>query len=96
MRVLVVGSTGTIGKAVAAALARRHEVVGVSRSSTPGVDVQQPESVRALFRATGPLDAVVSATGQARFAPLAELDDEAFAFSLANKLMGQVNLEPTA
>ncbi len=93
MRILVVGATGTIGHAVVAALSPRHEVVGVSRHSRPlSVDITQPDSIRSLFAAAGPLDAVVSAAGEARFAPLAQLDDAAFAFSLANKLMGQVDL----
>ena len=35
---------------------------------------------------------MVCAAGQARFAPLVELSDDDFQFSLANKLMGQVNL----
>ena len=35
---------------------------------------------------------MVSAAGLARFGPLAGLSDEDFQFSLANKLMGQVNL----
>ena len=93
MRILVVGATGTIGKAVVAALAPRHEVLGVTRHSRPlSVDITQPESIRALYAAAGPLDAVVSAAGEARFAPLPQLDDAAFAFSLGNKLMGQVDL----
>ena len=37
-------------------------------------------------------DGIVSAACAARFAPLEELSDEDFRFSLANKLMGQVNL----
>ena len=38
------------------------------------------------------MDAVICAAGAAKFAPLESLTDEDFAFSLANKLMGQVNL----
>jgi len=34
----------------------------------------------------------VSAAGDAKFAPLQQLTDDDFAFSLRNKLMGQVNL----
>jgi NAD(P)-dependent dehydrogenase (short-subunit alcohol dehydrogenase family) len=93
MRILLVGAGGTIGRAVAAALGGRHEVVGVSRSTRPvSVNIIDPASIRAMYDAAGPVDAVVSTAGEARFGPLAQLDDAAFAFSLANKLMGQVNL----
>jgi NAD(P)-dependent dehydrogenase (short-subunit alcohol dehydrogenase family) len=56
------------------------------------VEIAAPASIRALYAGIGPIDAVVSAAGAARFGALAELDDEAFSFSLTNKLMGQVNL----
>jgi NAD(P)-dependent dehydrogenase (short-subunit alcohol dehydrogenase family) len=93
MRILVIGATGTIGRAIVDALAARHEVIPASQRSTPlTVDLAQPDSIRALYRAVGPVDAVVCAAGQARFAPLLELSDDDFQFSLANKLMGQVNL----
>ncbi len=92
MRVVVVGATGTIGSAVVEALGS-HDVIRVGSSSGDvRADISRPESVRELFRATGPVDAVISCAGSARFRPLAELSDDDFAFSLANKLMGQVNL----
>ena len=93
MRIAVIGATGTIGQAVAEALSGAHEVLRVG--NTRGdfrVDLGSPESIRALFGELGALDAVVSCAGSARFRPLAELSDEDFAFSLANKLMGQANL----
>ena len=93
MKILLIGATGTIGRAVAAALSPRHEVIAVSRHSEPlRVDISSAESVRALFAAAGSIDAVISAAGAARFKPLAQLDDEDFAFCLQNKLMGQVNV----
>jgi NAD(P)-dependent dehydrogenase (short-subunit alcohol dehydrogenase family) len=93
MRIVVVGATGTIGRAVAAALSHTHEVVGLTRHSAPlAVDLERPDSIRAMYATIGPLDCVVSAAGAARFAPLAQLGDADFSFSLANKLMGQVNL----
>ncbi|HEU4698931.1 MAG TPA: short chain dehydrogenase [Gemmatimonadales bacterium] len=93
MRILVVGATGTIGRAVVAALAPRHEIVAASRRHAPErVDLRDPESIRALYGRIGPVDAVVSAAGDAAFKPLAELADEDFAQSLGDKLMGQVNL----
>jgi NAD(P)-dependent dehydrogenase (short-subunit alcohol dehydrogenase family) len=93
MRILVVGATGTIGRAVAVALQSGHEVVPASRSSTPiTLDIADPQSIAAMYRQVGIVDAVVSATGDARFGPLAQLSDEDFRFSIANKLLGQVNL----
>ena len=92
MRVVVVGGTGTIGSAVVEALGV-HDVIRVgSRGGDLQVDISRPESIRGLFQATGEVDAVISCAGSARFRPLAELGDEDFAFSLGNKLMGQVNL----
>lgn len=91
-RIVVVGATGTIGAAVAAALAEKHEVIGVTRKSDPPVDLEDPASLRRLFEKVRDVDAVVSAAGSAAWKPLEQLDDEDFAFSLRNKLMGQVNL----
>src|SRR5512141_2916296 len=92
MRVLVVGATGTIGQVVADALRARHEVVAVTRKSTPGVDLGDPGSIKALYKAVGSIDAVVSVAGAAAWKPFAQLDDADYALSLGNKLMGQVNL----
>jgi NAD(P)-dependent dehydrogenase (short-subunit alcohol dehydrogenase family) len=93
MRILVVGATGTIGRAVVAALSAGNEIISVSlRSTSIKVDIAQPESIRELYRPLGKLDAVVCAAGQAKFAPLAQLSDADFRFCLENKLMGQVNL----
>lgn len=94
MRILVVGATGTIGKEVVKALSSGHEIVEVSHSHSPiTVDIAEPASIRAMYEAVGRVDAVISAAGNAaRRKPLTELTDEDFAFSLKNKLMGQVNL----
>ncbi len=93
MRVLIVGATGTIGRAVVQALAARHEVVEASRSrAAVRVDLTRRESITAMLEAAGAVDAIVCAAGEARFAPLSNLRDEDFQFSLSSKLMGQVTL----
>lgn len=92
MRILVIG-TGTIGRAVVAALSAGNEIISASlRSSTHKVDMTDPASIQQMYRSLGKLDAVVCAAGQAKFAPLAQLSDSDFRFSLDNKLMGQVNI----
>ena len=93
MRILIVGATGTIGRAVVAAVSAGNEIVPVSRRSTPiTVDLAEPASIRDMYRSTGKVDAVLCAAGLAKFAPLAQLSDADFRFCLDNKLMGQVNL----
>ena len=93
MRILIVGATGTIGRPLVAALQDRHELVLASRHKAhEKVDIADPASIRALYKRLGKLDAVVSASGEAKFAPLATLSDDDFAFSIKSKLMGQVNL----
>lgn len=93
MRAIVIGATGTIGKAVVEALADRHEIVRAGRHSGDlQVDIASRESIERFYEAAGPFDALVSAAGDARFGLLDTLTDEDFAFSLTNKLMGQVNL----
>jgi NAD(P)-dependent dehydrogenase (short-subunit alcohol dehydrogenase family) len=93
MRILLIGATGTIGRAIAAALGNRHEVIPASRHKAhEKVDISDPQSIRDLISRVGRVDAIVSAAGLAAFKPLAELSDVDFAFSLGNKLMGQVNV----
>jgi NAD(P)-dependent dehydrogenase (short-subunit alcohol dehydrogenase family) len=93
MRILLIGATGTIGRAIAEAIGNRHEVIPASRHKAhEKVDIADPQSVRDLFSRVGKVDAIVSAAGLAAFKPLAELSDADFAFSLGNKLMGQVNV----
>jgi NAD(P)-dependent dehydrogenase (short-subunit alcohol dehydrogenase family) len=93
MRILIVGATGTIGRPLVAALQGRHELVLASKQKAhEKVDIADPASIRALYKRVGKLDAVVSASGEAKFAPLARLTDEDFAFSMRSKLMGLVNL----
>ncbi|MEO6774024.1 MAG: short chain dehydrogenase [Kofleriaceae bacterium] len=93
MKIIVIGSTGTIGRAVVEALtAAQHEVVGVHRQSAPGVDITDVTSIAGLFRQVGAIDHVVSCAGGGAWKPLAQLTDDDFAMSLGYKLMGQVNV----
>jgi NAD(P)-dependent dehydrogenase (short-subunit alcohol dehydrogenase family) len=93
MRILVIGATGTIGRAVVAALGDRHEIISASRhKAKEHVDIADPASLRALLERAGRVDAIVSAAGNAAWKALRQLTDDEFAFSLANKLMGQVNV----
>ena len=93
MKVLIIGATGTIGRAVADRLGQSHEVIRVGhRDGDDQVDLGSKASIEALFARVGTVDAVVSTAGAADFAPFEKLDDAAFDLALNNKLMGQVNL----
>ena len=93
MKVIIVGATGTIGSAIMQSIGNRHEVVPVSFSkSTIKVDIADKSSISKMFETIGNVDALISATGLAKFGPLATLSDADFELGLQSKLMGQVNL----
>lgn len=93
MKILLIGATGTIGKAVSERLSHEHQVIAAGHSGGyVQVDLGQPESIQAMFEKVGKVDAVISTAGLAKFAPLDKLSDADYQLALDNKLMGQVNL----
>lgn len=93
MKIVVVGATGTIGRALVAALRDKHEIVAISRSTAENrADITDKASLERAFAAIGAVDAIVSAAGGAVFKPLAALSDADFEKCLHDKLMGQVNV----
>jgi NAD(P)-dependent dehydrogenase (short-subunit alcohol dehydrogenase family) len=93
MRVLVVGATGTVGRAIVAALGREHEVISASRSgAAERVDVTDAGSIGELFSRVGRVDAVVSTVGRRAYKPFAELGEADLEGTLRTKLAGQINL----
>jgi NAD(P)-dependent dehydrogenase (short-subunit alcohol dehydrogenase family) len=97
MKILHIGGAGTIGKAVAAELGKRHDLItaGVN-SGQHQVDIADIAQVRALFDTVGKVDAVVVTAGKIHLGPLAEITPEKFAIGLNSKLMGQVNVAQVA
>lgn len=92
-KIIVIGAFGTIGKAVADLLAGDNEVIRVSHQ--PGdvtVDLGSKASIATMFENIKSLDALVCAAGVSRFGSAVKARDDDFAFSINNKLMGQVNL----
>lgn len=93
MRILLVGASGTIGRAVAAELGQRHEIIAAGRSSGDvRLDMTDSASIRAAFDKVGRVEAVVSAAGEAKFAPFEQMQPADYEVGLKDKLMGQVNL----
>ena len=90
-KILVIGAAGLIGGEVVKALGEA-ECIRASRNSGERVDISDPKSLAALFERIGELDGIVCTGGAARFKPWDQLTDEDWTFSLANKLLGQVNV----
>ncbi|WP_310347720.1 short chain dehydrogenase [Pelomonas aquatica] len=93
MKVLLIGASGVVGSAVLAELARRHEVLTAGREHGEyRVDITRDDSVEALFKAVGAVDAIVSTAGSLFFGPLETMRPADFNIGLQNKLLGQVRL----
>ncbi|HEY3719129.1 MAG TPA: short chain dehydrogenase [Roseiarcus sp.] len=90
-KILVIGAAGLIGKEIVKTLGE-SECIRASRSSDERVDISDPKSIAALFARIGMVDGIICTGGAARFKPWAELTDEDWTFSLANKLLGQINV----
>ncbi|MEQ0274752.1 short chain dehydrogenase [Klebsiella sp. CN_Kp100] len=96
MKIIVIGASGTVGRAVAQELSQRHEVIHVGRTQGDyQVDITSQQSVENLFEKIGQVDAIVSATGNLFFGPLATMTDRDFNQGLQDKLLGQIRLALT-
>ncbi|GLV80491.1 short chain dehydrogenase [Streptomyces lavendulae subsp. lavendulae] len=91
---LLIGAGGTLGRAVHTALRERgHEVVTASRKDADvHVDITDPESVRAMYEAVGPVDAVACAAGSVPWRPLGELTTADVRAGLEGKAVSQIEL----
>jgi NAD(P)-dependent dehydrogenase (short-subunit alcohol dehydrogenase family) len=93
MKIVVIGATGTLGRAVSAALKARHEVIEVGASrGEHHVDATNLPSVERLFHDIGRVDAVVTTMGKTHFGPFRDMTADQFWIGLRDKLMGQVNV----
>ena len=93
MKIIIIGATGTIGRAVVDLLAPDHDIVKVGFSGGEfKVDIASRDSIHKLFQDVGKFDALISAAGSAKFGSLESLEEEDYLLGLTNKLMGQVNL----
>ena len=98
LRILLIGASGELGRAIVAELGGRHEIVtSGSKSGDIRIDIADPVSIVAGLKAAGPLDAVACAAGAVNFQPMsaiavASVERSVYGLGLANKLMGQVNL----
>ena len=93
MKIIVIGASGAVGNTAVKALEPRHQVIKVGRSSGDvQVDIEDVDSIRAMYRQTGKIDAVVSAIGHGHFGPVDEMTTEQFMKGINHKVLPQVNL----
>jgi NAD(P)-dependent dehydrogenase (short-subunit alcohol dehydrogenase family) len=92
VRILLIGATGTLGRAVAEALAVNADLITASRAGEHSVDLTDPLSIAALYDSVGVVDAVACAAGVTPFKPLGELAREDYLAGLTDKLLGQIEL----
>lgn len=93
MTIILIGATGTIGKHVAKAFEKDHQVIKAgSKSGDLQVDINNPDSIKAMYEKAGPFDALVCMAGDGHFGPLQSMTDAQFRITVNSKLMGQVNL----
>lgn len=95
MKVVVIGASGLIGKAVTTLLTDKgHEIVQVSRNTEPSLKLEDPASIEAFYEATGEVDAVICTApkGGGGMGPLTGFSDDVIDLYTKSKLLGQVNL----
>ncbi|GAA1410319.1 short chain dehydrogenase [Kitasatospora putterlickiae] len=92
MKILVIGATGTVGRAVVSALEASHDVVKASRGGPVKADLEDPSSLDALFDDVPDLDAVVCCAASGPLVDLASAEDGEIAAGVQGKLLGQVAL----
>lgn len=93
MKVMIVGASGTVGRAIVEQLAADHDIIRVGKTQGDyQVDLTDEASVERLFAQVGNLDAVIAATGSVHFAPLSDMTSAQFNQGLQDKLLGQVRL----
>ena len=101
MRILVIGSSGVMGRNVVSGLAAHHakfgtgeiEILEASTSSSRyPVDCREDASVNELFEKVGHIDAVVSTIGGAEWASVEGATLEQFKATLDGKLLCQLRI----
>jgi len=93
MRIVLIGSSGTIGRHLGERLSTKAEVLSAGRSGADiRVDISDADSIAEMYKTVDGIDAVICAAGPAKFGALSELTEDDHYVGIRGKLMGQVNL----
>lgn len=93
MKILIIGGKGTIGKKVADHFSKKHDLLIAGRNSGDcQVDIADSQSIEAMFKDIGKVDAIVCIAGEAKWSAFEQMTEQDYYIGLKSKLMGQVNL----
>ncbi|AHL32471.1 short-chain dehydrogenase [Pseudomonas brassicacearum] len=95
MKIVIIGAGGDVGRAVADELARggKHEIIRVGRTQGDHqVDIASDDSVGALFKKIGQIDAIIATAGNVILAPIEKMTAADFNKGLQDKLLSQVRV----
>lgn len=95
MRVLLLGK-GIIGAAVEKELSLRHEVVALTRNTSPSVDITDEEALLNLFSTEKKFDAVINCIGHVPFGAFDKLSAGDYLTGFYGKVLPQINLSRIA
>lgn len=92
-KIIVVGASGTLGRAISTNLEQSHNVVRAGRSCADlTLDAASPDQLNSALDAFGKFDALVSCIGSVPFTPFQDTSPEDFNQGLLNKFGHQANL----
>jgi NAD(P)-dependent dehydrogenase (short-subunit alcohol dehydrogenase family) len=93
MKIIVIGANGAVGKTAVDSLSSRHEIIAVGQTSGDiQVDIENIDSIRAMYQQVGKVDSVVAAVGHGHFGSVDEMTSEQFMMGIYHKVLPQINL----
>ncbi|WGO95563.1 short chain dehydrogenase [Pseudomonas viciae] len=95
MKIVIIGAGGDVGRSVADELARggKHEIIRVGHTQGDyQVDIASDDSVAALFKKIGQIDAIIATAGNVTLAPIEKMTAADFNKGLQDKLLSQVRV----
>lgn len=93
MKILLIGATGIIGRAIKDALPTDIELITATRTSGDvRLDMSDTNALRRAFADIGPLDGIICAAGDGAMVPLATMTDAEFNQPLDIQMKGQMNV----
>jgi NAD(P)-dependent dehydrogenase (short-subunit alcohol dehydrogenase family) len=93
MKIIIVGASGTMGKHLAGAFEKEHEIIrAAAKGGDFQVDITSAESIETFFRQVGPFDALISTAGPTYVGPWKKMSEKEFRKGIDGKMMGQINL----